>query len=441
MKKKKSKFFRYVVIICISVIVLGVIAKKAGWIGGSSKTKVAVEKSEKRNLTEKVSASGKIYATSEVKISSDVSGEIVELLVAEGDSVRPGQKLIRIKPDNYQAAVDRAIAALNSAKANYLNAQAQLKQMQVEEEKAKINFERNKKLHDQKVISDADFENVDAAYKAAKANVESSTQSVEGARFNVQSAEATVKDANENLDKTTIFSPAAGIVSKLSVEKGERVTGTSMMAGTELLRIANLYQMETRVEVSENDVLRVKVGDTSEVEIDAYPDIKFNGVVASVAYSSTGTDNPLSSEQVTNFTVKIRLLRDEQVMKLFDEKKIKFPFLPGMSASVDIITKRLSKVLTVPIQSVTTREDTTRKMTSKKDSIKNRNQVVFVLEEGKVKMAKVKNGIQDDTYIEVTSGLKENQTVITLPYSVVSRELEEGDEVTVVDKKELFKDK
>ena len=429
--------------VAVGVLLLFVIVgKKAGWISTDNAEKVSTEKVSKRDIVEKVSASGKIYPVTEVKISPDVSGEIIDLPIEEGDSVVQGQLLAKIKPDIYVAMVDRAVASVNNSKANYLNAQSQLTQIAVQFEKSEKDYNRNKDLFNKKVISQSEFDVYETAYKSAKANKEGMQQAVDAAKFMVSSAEASLKEANDQLYKTSIYAPMSGIISSLNIEKGERVVGTSQFAGTEIMRIANLYEMEARVDVSENDVLKVSVGDTCEIEVDAYPDKVFKGVVYQVANSASSSSALVSTESVTNFTVKI-LLDQSSFVDMIDVKKKKFPFLPGMTASVNILTNHVYGVNVVPIQSVTTREDSTAKNDSekKKTTKEKLKEIVFVLNNGEAIKTVVTTGIQDDEYIEIISGLKGDEEIITAPYSSISRRLKDKMKVTKVDKKELYKDK
>ena len=371
-----------------------------------------------------------------------MSGEIVELPIEEGDSVVQGQLLAKIKPDIYIAQVDRSVASVNNAKANELNAESQLTQIVVQFEKSEKDYKRNKDLFDKKVISQSEFDQYDANYKSAKANKDGTQQAVDAAKFMVNSAQASLKEANDQLNKTSIYAPMSGIVTGLNVEKGERVVGTSQMAGTEIMRVANLFAMEARVDVSENDVLKVSVGDTTEIEVDAYPDKVFKGVVYQVANSANSSSSLVSTETVTNFTVKI-LLDQSSFVDMIDVKHKKFPFLPGMTASVNILTNHVYGVTVVPIQSVTTREDSTSKSgTEKKKTTKEKQkEIVFVLENGEAKKVIVTTGIQDDEYIEVKTGLKGDEEIITAPYSAISRRLKDKMKVKKVDKKELYSDK
>ncbi|HYV95540.1 MAG TPA: efflux RND transporter periplasmic adaptor subunit [Chitinophagales bacterium] len=444
----RNRLVIILIIVAVVLVIVLIVGKKRGWIGGGTVTEVSVEKVSKRNITERVSASGKIYPHLDVKISPDVSGEIVELYVEEGDSVKAGQVLAKIKPDIYQAMYERAVAAQNTSQANYLQAKAAVTQGQAEFDRAEKTYNRNKTLHDQKVISDADWETIESAYKTAKAAYEGGQMNVDAAQYNVQSAQASVREAQEDLRKTTIYAPINGILTRLNIEKGERVLGTTQMEGTDMMHISDLNAIESWVDVSESDVLRVKVGDTTEIKLDAYPDQKFKGIVTQIGKSAKEAALG-QSEQVTNFQVKILLLQNSY-KSLFDSLKQKFPFLPGMSASVDIMTKEATNVLSVPIQSVTTREDTSsggahsgksKNLTAeeKKKSDATQNETVFINNKGKAKAVKVTTGIQDDEYIEIKTGLKGDEEAVSGPFTVISRMLKDGDAIKVVDKSKLFK--
>ncbi len=418
-----SKRLRYGLIIGAVILVIAlVVAKKKGVIGSSDATEVTIGKVEKLTLEETVIASGKIQPEVEVKLSPEVSGEIIELPIEEGQDVKKGDLVVRINPDIYQSAVNRAKAALNSSKAALASSKAQ----QVE---AKNNFERNDKLYKQKVISDAEYDAAKRGYDVANLNVES-------AQFQQQSAEATYREALDNLQRTTIYAPQDGTVSMLNVEVGERVVGTAQMAGTEIARIANLENMEVLVEVNENDIIRVSMGDTAIVEVDAYLDKEFVGVVTEIANSAQLTG--VSADQVTNFEVKVRVLKESYEGMLKEGEKS--PFRPGMTASVEIKTEKKKDVIAVPIESVTTRSDTSTKAKSYKigreDTESNEDyEVVFLYADGKAKLQVVTTGIQDDENIEVLSGLEDGQQVITGPYSLVSKQLVNGDKVEEKDPK------
>jgi len=462
---KKNNLLKWLAIVVVVLIVFAVIGKKAGWFGGQDKKQVVAEQVAKRDITEVVSASGKIQPEVEVKISPDVSGEIVELNVKEGDRVKKGQLLVRILPDIYQSYVDRSVAAMNGAKANSENSKSRLLQARSQYEKAQLTFDRNKKLYEEKLISASEWEGIKSATEVAKAEVDAALQSLSGADFNVRSAEASVKEAQDNLRKTSIFAPVDGTISKLNVEKGERVVGTSQMAGTEMMTLANLNEMEVNVDVNENDIVRVNVGDTASVEVDAYLGKKFKGVVTEVANSANISG--LSVDQVTNFTVKVRILRESYEQIIDSNHPGRAVFNPGMSATVDIMTKSARGVLSVPIQAVTTRDTLTgnSKMTDKQDGeqmqdeeavqVKNEKdekgtavvenkevECVFVIENDKVKLVPVEIGIQDNNYIEIKKGLTEKQKVVSAPYSAIAKMLKNDDPVEIVKKEQLYtKDK
>jgi len=439
MAKKKNKKWIY---IALAVVVIALVAYAA--IKGKSKPKgtpVEFSKVELRTIYETVSGSGKIFPETEVKISSDVSGEIVELLVEEGDSVVMDQMLAKIDPDTYVSYVERAEASLNNAKASLATARSQVEsskaakeQIMAQIENAKNIYNRNKKLHEQNVISDADLEqsystlaSLQANLKASNANIRSAQQSARGAEFSVKSFEASLKETKTNLGRTTITAPMGGIISSLMVEEGERVVGTIQFAGTEMMRIANLQSMEVQVEVSENDILRVALKDSTEIEVDAYLDKKFSGVVTEIANSAsnTGSGNMLNTDQVTNFIVKVRI--DQESYKDLMVYGRKYPFRPGMSASVDIFTEMENNVVSVPIQAVTTRpKDPDAKETKSEEDLK---EVVFVAAEDTVSMIDVSTGIQDDEYIYVLTGLDTSLTIVSGPYSAVSKKLENGTSV------------
>jgi HlyD family secretion protein len=429
------------------------LAKKMEWIGKVEPTEVEFAKVSRSTIIEKVSASGKIQPEVEVKLSPDVSGEIVSLNVAEGDSVVAGQELLKIRPDNYVSLLARAEAQMNATKANMEQSKAVLAQSEARLSKAKIDYDRNAKLHKDKVISDADFDQFVSAYTVAKQDLEAAKANVNAANYNVKSSEATLKEAKTNLTKTTIYAPQSGIISKLNVELGERVVGTSQMAGTEMLRIANLNKMEVRVNVNENDITRVSIGDTVLIDVDAFSssERKFKGVVYEIASSANSSGaSAVSNDAVTEFEVKIRVLRSSYADLI--KGKLSYPLKPGMTASVEILTNRKENTLTVPLSSVTTREigavaegekkeeDGTNSMNSNdaleaKKRKENTKEVVFVMEKGKAKMIQVKTGVSDFENIEIVSGLKDGQEIIAGPYATVAKKLKEGDLVKKKDPK------
>jgi len=437
-------------IIIIGVVVIGlVIAVKT--ITGNKPTEVYTEKATVRDIIEIVSATGKVQPETEVKISSDVSGEITEMLVKEGDQVKKGDLLCRIRPDVYVSALDRVNASVNTTKANLKTAQAQLDQAKASLANSESVYQRNKKLFDQNAISQQEFDAARAQYEGAKANVQALEASVNAGQFNIQSSEASLKEASSNLEKTYIYSPVDATVSKLSVEKGERVVGVSGMTGTEIMRLANLNEMEVSVEVNENDIIKVHKNDTAIIEVDAYMDYKFKGIVTEIANSSNAQG--ISVDQVTNFTVRIRMLRESYGFLVSDRNMI--PFRPGMSASVDIQTRRVSKVVSVPIQAVTTRnKDSVMTADNGERRIKVQNdneekelkkieekikEYVFVLDKGTVKQVEVTTGIQDNDHIEILSGVLKDEEIICGPYSAVSKSLKDKSKVKVVKKEDLYK--
>jgi len=414
---KNNNLLKILAAAVVLLLILAMVGKKAGWFGKEVSIKVATEKVGINPIVEAVTANGKIQPETEVKISPDVSGEIVELHVKEGDFVQKGTLLFKIKPEIYISSRDRAAATLNSTKARLSQVEAQLIQ-------AELAFNRSKKLFEENTISKADFEQAESQYKVAKAEMES-------AQYSVKSSEASLKEANENLVKTTVYAPMTGTISSLLVEQGERVVGANMMTGTEVLRVADLNRMEVVVEVNENDIIRVKLGDTAIVEVDAYLDRDFKGVVTEIANSANTLGT--TSDQVTNFKVRILILK-ESYNDLISEKNPS-PFRPGMSASVDIYTSSKTGVMTVPIQAVTTRTDTTATNPEAKNEIRT---LVFV-SDGTYALARdVKTGIQDNVNIEILSGLTGEENVIVQPFSAISKKLSDSTRIEVVQKEVLF---
>lgn len=427
MKNKKStkKWWWIGGIAGIVIIILSVVTKR-----GPETNEVTTAKVEMRTITETVSASGKIQPEIEVKISPDVSGQIVELYVKEGDSVKQGQLLLEIDPDIYISEVERSEASLSNAMANQKSAEAQLAQAKarfIEQENA---FKRTQELRKQgsKIISDADYDAAKSAYDVAFQQVEAAKKQAEAAQYTVKGSSASVKQTKKNLKRTSIFAPADGIISKLNKEKGESVVGTGQMAGTEIMTIADLTTMEVQVEVSENDIVRVKLGDTALIEVDAYLDRKFKGIVTEIANSSISDGITTSTNQVTNFEVKIRILPSSYQDLTKDLPNNQSPFRPGMSATVDIQTKTVKDVIAVPIEAVTTRPKEDSTGNKSKEEIE---EVVFVMKDGKAVKTLVKIGIQDDTYMQIISGLDEGTEVANGPYKIISVSLKDGDLVTI----------
>ena len=434
---KSKKLLRYIGIVVVLAVIVLLIGKKKGWINNELKIKVAVEQGDSRDIIEIITANGKIQPETEVSLSPDVSGEIVDLAIKEGDFVKKGTFLLKIKPDNYISVKNRIEASLNSTKARLKQAKAQLLQ-------AELEFNRKAKLWEQKAISEAEYEQALTNYNTSKAEKEA-------AQFSVASSEASLREAEENLRKTSIFAPMDGTISMLIVELGERVVGTELMSGTELLRIADLNRMEVQVEVNENDIVRVQLYDTALVEVDAYLGRKFKGLVTEIPISAATTG--LATDQVTNFDVKILLLA-EDYSDLVSEANLN-PLRPGMSATADIQTSHKYDVFTIPIQSVTTRPDTTKtkdylaKSTNsdededEEESSSNKKEeliVTFVAKGDSAIMKVVETGIQDDVYIEILSGISEDDDVIVAPFSAISKKLEDNTLIEVVKFEDLFND-
>jgi HlyD family secretion protein len=451
---KKILAPRNLIIILSSLLLLFIIGKKTGVIGKNKHTKVTAEAVIKRNIIETVSGSGKIQPEMQVKISSDVSGEIIEMLVKEGDYVKKGDLLCRIQQDIYLSSLERVQATVNSSKAGSAQSKARLIQSKAQLANTESLFKRNKKLFEQGALSEQDYESAKAQFETAKAEVEAAEQSLSAAEYNIKNAEATLKEARTNLSRTSIFSPVDGKVSKLNVEKGERVVGTAQMTGTEIMTIANLNEMEVSVDVNENDIVRIELHDTADIEVDAYLDKKFKGIVTEVANSANTIGT--SADQVTNFTVKIRILRESYMDLIPKDKPDYSPFRPGMSAAVDIQTSKAFNVISVPVQAVTTREDTTsygvKEQKEKKESVTEDNsktkekeakvvEYVFVIKNDIALLTPVITGIQDNNYIEIKKGLNAQDEIITGPYKVVSKTLKNKTPIEKVDKDDLFDEK
>ncbi|WP_339902693.1 efflux RND transporter periplasmic adaptor subunit [uncultured Cyclobacterium sp.] len=426
MAKKKSNKIIYILLGVLAFLVIGmIVGKQAGWVGGEKPLEVQIGKAGKKDIVEKVSASGIVQPETEVKMSPDVAGEIIELNVNEGDSVKLGDLLVKIRPDNFISALDRAQANLNQQMANLAQSKASLKRSEAQFNQSKLNYERNLTLYEDKVISDADFEQIKAEFLTAENDLEAAKQSVIASEFIVKSAKASVDEAGENLRLTNVYSPTDGIVSNLLVEKGERVVGTAQMAGTEMLRIADLSKMEVRVNVNENDIVRISMNDTTLIEVDSYASTgkKFTGVVTAIANSA---NEKVSTDAVTEFEVRIRILNDSYKDLVSNENP--FPFRPGMTASVEIITDKKVGVLAIPLAAVTVRAGQTIEEGEGKGNMK---ELVFLKNGDKAQIQEVKTGISDFENIEILEGLVENQEVITGPYYVVSTQLENEKEVKI----------
>jgi HlyD family secretion protein len=449
--KKKMWIIIAIVAVVAAIVIAAIIKGK-----GSEAIKVATEKVMKRTIIQTVSSNGKIQPEKDIKISPYISGEVVELYVKEGYQVKKGDLLAKIDPEIYISQFDQSEAAVNTQKANLANSKARLAQLKAQFENAKLTFDRQDKLFQQNVISKAEYDQSKSAFQVAQAQVTAGEEDIKASEFMVKNSEASLKRSREDLTRTAIFAPNDGTVSKLSVLQGERVTGASQFSsGAEIMRIANLNEMEAQVQVNENDIVRVSMGDTALIEVDAYLNRKFKGIVTEIATSANTTG--VSVDQVTNFNVKIHLLKDFY-KDLLEGKDINYsPFRPGMSCTVDIQTEIAENIITVPIQAVTTRiaKDSLDKLNEKNKTKKEGGddevevvttakkndkiqECVFLLSDGTAKKVDVKTGIQDNTYIQIVSGLKAGDEIITAPYSAVSKLLKDGDKVKKVDKKDLF---
>src|SRR5690554_1848668 len=431
MAKKKSNKLIYILLGVVAfLIIFAVIGRSAGWIGGDDGLEVETTEAKRTTIIEKVSASGVVQPETEVKLSPDVAGGIIELNVKEGDSVKINDLLVKIRPDNFISALDRSRANLNQQLANLAQSEASLKRAEVQFTRAELEFKRNEKLYGDKVISDSDFEQARADFLSAQNDLEAAKQTVVAAEYIIKSSQATVDEAAENLRLTNVYSPVSGIVSNLLVEQGERVVGTAQMAGTEMMRLADLNKMEVRVNVNENDIVRISRGDTTIIDVDSYTysGKKFTGVVTAIANSA---NEKATQDAVTEFEVRIRILNSSYANLVSPENR--YPFRPGMTASVEIITQKKDNVLAVPLSAVTTREG--MNLTSE-DGATQLKELVFVVEGNTAKMVEVKTAISDFENIEITEGITEGQEIISGPYFVISKELEDGDLIKTVDKPE-----
>lgn len=440
-KKKRT----WIIIIVVVLVILIIFAVNKGNTG--SGLAVTVEEVKTGSIIETVSANGKIQPAQDVMISPYISGEVVELYVKEGDEVETGDLLVKIDPEIYISAFERAEANLSSQQANLANSKARLAQAEAQFTNARVSYERNKSLWEQNVIAQSEYDASKANYEVARAEVDAAAQTVASAEFAIRSAQATLREARDNLQKTTVAAPNSGTVSKLNVEKGERVTGASQFsAGTEIMRIANLQNMEVNVEVNENDIVRVSLFDTCTIEVDAYLNKEFLGVVTEIATSANTVG--VSAEQVTNFDVKIMVLPESYADLVPGDDPTYSPLRPGMSATVEIQTEYAKDVLIIPIGAVTTRTDTVAPAETPDASSGEGNagdekefvEVVFLNDNGVARMQEVEIGIQDNTNIEVRGGLEAGQQVVTGPYSLVSKILKDGDELKITKREDLFKE-
>ena len=408
--KRKTLFVIGAIILGLLLLIVG---KKSGWFGGESEGKeVDIQLVSQENITQKVSATGKIQPELEIKLSSEVSGEIIELPVVEGQMVKKGDLLVRVNPDIYESIVNRSVASLETVRASLQQAEASLRE-------SEESYKRNQILFEKGVISKSDWDKIVSTYEIAKANKQS-------AHYNVQSAMASLTESRDNLRKTTIFSPTDGTISKLDVELGERVVGTVQMTGTEIMRVADLSRMEVEVDVNENDIVKVSIGNNVEIEVDAYLNKVFKGVVTNIANTANSTT---SVDQVTNFKVKIRIDENSYQDLLKDKKAGYSPFRPGMTATVDIITQTKKDIVTVPISAIVVRKLSEIKSDTPKEDADKRQEALFVFKEGKAELRMISTGIQDNTNIEILSGVEKGEQIIVGPYNLVSKILRSGDKV------------
>lgn len=443
-KKKSNKTVKIFIIVLLVFIVGAILLKVTGVIGKAKEIEVDFAKAKKADIVEKVSASGTVQPVTEVKLAPEVSGEIIELHVEDGDAVEKGKLLVKIRPDQQLSQLERAEASLNQQKANVKASESSLSRAEATFIRSEQEYKRQQKLWNEKVISEADWQLAQQNYKVAQNDLAAAKETLEAAKFIVNSTEATVKESRENVRRTSVVAPLTGIVSKLSVKQGERVVGTAQMQGTEMLRIADLGKMEVRVNVNENDIVRVHGGDTVLIDVDAYSTTgkEFKGIVTNIANTAK---EKLSTDAITEFEVRILIL--ESSYQDLVAKGNKFPFRPGMTASVEIITTRKTGVLSVPLAAVTTRGEEKEKKPEEQQQnqdhqVTNSNEqaqqkalkkedkvVVFINDNGKAKMVPVKTGISDYDNIEIVEGLPDSAEVVVGPFLVVSKRLKEGDKI------------
>ncbi|BDS15259.1 efflux RND transporter periplasmic adaptor subunit [Aureispira anguillae] len=438
--KRKSRKGLYLLLVVIIIIAVG------GYYQFNHKKenpeRVAVEAAQKRTIVETVYSSGKLFPATELEITSNISGTIIELYVKEGDLVKKGQLLAKVDPEALVSIVERAEAATEGSKAQLEAVRAQKKQLEAQFENTRIIYTRNKELYKDGVISKSEFEAAEATFNTSKANIEAAVQNILAAEYTVKSSEATVKEQKKNLSQTRIYAPISGVVSTLYKKQGEQVVGTAQMAGTPILKIANLKTVEVRVDVNERDILTTSIGDSAEIELDAYPDRKFLGIVTQIANTATGLSSltaaaQLTSDQVTNFEVRILMLDDSY--KDLDTQSERSPFRAGLSASAEIKTNTAESILSVPVAAVTTREEEVEIGVDKEaQKIK---EYVFVQVADSVLLREVTTGIQNDNFIEIKSGLKAGEVLVKAPYDAISKLLEDGSKIKVVEEKALYQEK
>jgi len=452
-KSATKRLLKIAGILIVLLVVAGVVANSMGWMDtGEKEITVETAEAELRTITQIVSASGRIQPETEVIIRPDVSGEIIELNIREGDFIREGDLLLRIKPDIYQARIDELRATLLSQQSRMEEARSNMLQ-------ARSEFQKSKQLFEQNLVSETEYNQAKTTYEARQSNLKA-------AEYQIQSAQAQLRRAEEELQQTVIRAPRDGTISRLSVEEGERVLGNAQTAGTEMMRIARLNQMEVEVDVNENDIVNVSLDDEVDIEVDAYPNRIFEGKVTEIANSAdiSGTG---SAEQITNYKVKIRISTPHnldsgpedyivQVNEPETPTRTESPnFKPGMSGTVDIRTNTVVDVVSVPIQAVTVRnfaedediesdtetadsdstsqsDETTEALrTNRSSQEEDFRKVVFLNDNGVAKRVEVETGISDNTHIQILSGVREGDEIVTGNYRILSRELQKGDKIKV----------
>ncbi len=439
--KKKSRKGWYILIVI--VLLLAAAGYYRSTKNNNKTINVAVEAAKKRTIVERVYASGKLFPATELEITSNISGTIVELYVEAGDLVKKGELLAKVDPEALVSVVERAKAAADGASAQLASVRAQKKQLEAQFENTRVIYERNKQLYNDGVISKAEFEAAEASYRSSQANLETATQNIRAAQFTVQSSKATVREQQNNLSQTKIYAPINGVVSTLYKKQGEQVVGTAQMAGTPILKIANLKTVEVRVDVNERDILNTAIGDSADIELDAYPDRKFKGLVVQIANTATGLSSAISSaaltsDQVTNFEVRILVLEDSY--KDLDTGSGRSPFRSGLSASAQIKTNTADNILSVPVVAVTTRSNKRKGAATNNQEKESIKEYVFVQVADSVNLREVTTGLQNDEHIEIKTGIKAGEFIVMAPYDAISKSLKDGSKITVVEEYELYKE-
>lgn len=434
---KRNKLKKWLILFFVFLLIILLLARRMGILGATDSISVAVEPVRVVDIIESVVASGKIQPRVDVRISPDVSGEVVEVYVKEGDYVRKGDKLVRIKPDQYESYLEQIEANYQMQQAQVASAKSRLAQARARLYQAKVNYERTSALYQEAMVSKSEHENAWISYEVAVAEVEASEYAVQAAEFQLKSLEASLKEARINLQRTIVYAPTDGTIYQLHVKAGERVAGASQFSpGTELLRIANLQEMELLVRVNENDVVKIHPGDSVLIEVDAYQGVRWYGLVSKISFASA-VNTLQQTEQLATYDVIISIFSDTiefAGMKQFSQQ---FILRPGMSATAEIITAKAKQVLAVPLQSVTNDKD------ALEDSLHPNRQsstgyIVYVYADGKAQKRKITLGLQDTYYAQIMSGLSEGEEVIVAPYSAIVRKLKDGSPVKKVSRDKLF---